>query len=129
MTLQELNEHYHLRSRLYNENQTLRSLHDTAYPKTHLSDMPHAPGIKDRVGDLAVEIADLSERIRLMQEKADRQAEDIIAFVNTIDDGNMRTILRLRFLRCLTWGEVAAVIGGRNTEEGVKTACYRFLAP
>lgn len=129
MTLQELNKHYHLRARMNDESQTLRSLYDTAYPKTHLSDMPHAPGIKDRVGDLAVEIADLAERVRFMQEEVNQQEKDIIAFVNTIDDGNMRTILRLRFLRCLTWGEVAAVLGGRNTEEGVKTACYRFLAP
>lgn len=129
MTLQELNEHFHLRSRLNSESQTLRSLYDTAYPKTNLDGMPRSPGFKDRVGDLAVEIADLTERVRFMQEEVGQQEKTIVAFIDTINDGNMRTILRLRFLRCLTWGEVAAVIGGRNTEEGVKTSCYRFLSP
>lgn len=129
MTLEELNEHFLLRTRLNNENQTLRSLRDAAYPKTNLDGMPRSPGFNDRVGNLAVEIADLSERVRFLEEEVNRQEKNVLAFITIIDDGNMRTILRLRFLRCLTWREVAAVIGGRNTEEGVKTACYRFLSP
>ena len=128
MTLQELNTHLQLRMRLSSEEQTLRALQEAAYPKTNLDGMPKASGLKDRVGDLAVEIADLKERIRYMREEVQRQEAPIKDFLTVVDDGNMRTILRLRFLRCLTWGEVAAVVGGRNTEEGVKAAFYRFLA-
>lgn len=128
MTLQELNAHFQLRSRLNSEEQTLEALKEVAYPSQALDRIPKTPGYKDRVGDLAVEIADLQERIRFMREEIDRQEADITEFISSIDDGNMRITLRLRFLRCLTWGEVAEVIGGRNTEEGVKTACYRFLS-
>lgn len=39
----------------------------------------------------------------------------------------IRTILRLRFVRCLTWKEVARTIGGRNTSDGVRMTVYRYL--
>ena len=52
----------------------------------------------------------------------------VTEFVESIENDQTRMIFRLRFLRCLTWGEVAAVIGGRNTEDGVKSACYRYLS-
>ncbi|HJF02223.1 hypothetical protein [Flavonifractor plautii] len=93
-----------------------------------MSGMPHAPGVRDKVGDLAVEIADMTERIRYLKEEIDRAEAAVTEFVESIENDQTRMIFRLRFLRCLTWGEVAAVIGGRNTEDGVKSACYRYLS-
>ena len=49
------------------------------------------------------------------------------AYIGTIADSRTRMIFQLRFLRCLTWDEVAAIIGGRNTVSGVKMICYRYL--
>ena len=126
--MQELNAHYQLRLRLNREQQTLRGLQGTAYPNIGLNGMPKAPGVTDRVGNLAVEIADLRARLDDMSKEIEKQQKGISSFFETINDGNIRTMLRLRFIRCLTWGEVAGVIGGGNTEEGVKTACYRYLA-
>lgn len=93
-----------------------------------MSGMPHAPGVRDKVGDLAVEIADMTERIRYLKEEINRAEAAVTEFVENIENDQTRMIFRLRFLRCLTWGEVAAVIGGRNTEDGVKSACYRYLS-
>lgn len=93
-----------------------------------MSGMPHAPGVRDKVGDLAVEIADMTERIRYLKEEINRAEAAVTEFVESIENDQTRMIFRLRFLRCLTWGEVAAVIGGRNTEDGVKSACYRYLS-
>ena len=114
MTLQELSQHYDLRRKLKKDEGILAALREAAYPKSPvLSDMPHAPGVRDKVGDLAVEIADMSERVRYLREEITRQEQEV--------EG-------LRFLRCLTWGEVAGVVGGSNTEDGVKSTCYRYLA-
>ena len=85
-------------------------------------------GRRDKVGDLAVEIADMTERIRYLKEEINRAEAAVTEFVENIENDQTRMIFRLRFLRCLTWGEVAAVIGGRNTEDGVKSACYRYLS-
>lgn len=82
----------------------------------------------DKVGDLAVEIADMSERVRYLREEITRQEQEVEAFISSIQDEYTALLFRLRFLRCLTWGEVAGVVGGSNTEDGVKSTCYRYLA-
>ncbi len=128
MSLKELSRYYRLHMRLERNQEILRSLENAAHPVAQsLTGMPHAVGVTDKVGDLAVEIADLKNRIRALQAELDREETKLNRFISTIENDQTRTIFRLRFLRCLTWGEVAAVIGGRNTEKGVKNICYRYL--
>lgn len=48
MTLQELSQHYDLRRKLKKDEGILAALREAAYPKSPvLSDMPHAPGVRD----------------------------------------------------------------------------------
>lgn len=129
MTLQELSQYFKLRERLARDEEMLESLRAAACPGAQvLTGMPHASGVKDKVGDLAVEIADMEERIRFLKAEIKREENKVTAFIASIENDQTRLIFRLRFVRCLTWGEVAAVIGGRNTEEGVKSICYRYLS-
>lgn len=128
MTLQELSQYYKLRERLTRDVEILGSLEAAACPGAQvLTGMPHVPGVRDKVGDLAVEIADMKERIRYLQGEIAREEALVAGFIAGIENDQTRMIFRLRFLRCLTWGEVAAVIGGRNTEAAVKNVCYRYL--
>lgn len=129
MTLEELNRHFVLRKRLDRAKEMLASFRAAAYPGAQvLTGMPHAPGVSDKVGSLAVEIADLESSIEFLQGEITREETKIVAFISGIEDDQARMILRLRFLRCLTWGEVAAVIGGGNTEGSVQKICYRHLS-
>lgn len=128
VTLQELSQYFKLREQLARNEEILESLEATACPRAQvLTGMPHMPGVKDKVGDLAVEILDMKERIRFLEEEIAREDVKVSAFIAGIKNDQTRMIFRLRFLRCLTWGEVAAVIGGRNTESAVKNMCYRYL--
>ena len=128
MTLQELSHHFKLRERLERDTELLKSLEAAACPGAKvLTGMPHAPGVRDKVGDLAVEIADLKERIRYLENEIEVEEQEVTRFITAIPDEQLRVIFRLRFLRGLTWGEVAAVVGGRNTEEAVKSSAYRYL--
>lgn len=128
MTLKELNRHFALRERLSRAKEMLASLRAAACPGAQvLTGMPHAPGVSDKVGDLAVEIADMENSINALLSEIAQQEAKINSFVSTIENDQTRMIFRLRFLRCLTWGEVAAVIGGHNTEAGVRMVCYRYL--
>ena len=130
MTLQRLNEHFELRIRLVKAQEMLESLRAAACPGAAvLTGMPHAPGVKDKVGDLAAEIADLDARIEYLEAEIKQDEREVLEYIRAIDDDQLRLIFRLRFIRCLTWGEVASVIGGRNTEDAVKSACYRYLSP
>ena len=106
----------------------LASFESKAYPSAQvLTGMPPVIGIRDKVGDLAAEIADIKEQIAVLQRAIVQEEQRLEVLISGIEDDQTRMIFRLRFLRCLTWGEVAKLIGGRNTEAAVKNACYRYL--
>ena len=44
-----------------------------------------------------------------------------------LEDSQMRQILLLKYLRGLSWRQVAMGIGGNNTEDGVRKRAERFL--
>lgn len=128
MTLAKLNQHFELIEKRAKAQDMMRSLREAAYPgAANLTGMPHTPGVKDKVGDLAAEIADLDARIAYLEDKISESESTILPFVRNIDDDQTRLIFRLRFLRGLAWKEVATVIGGHNTEDSVKSICYRHL--
>lgn len=128
MTLQDLSRYYKLRERLGRDEEILASFEAKAHPGAQvLTGMPHAPGVHDRVGDLAVEIADMRDQIAAIKREIDIEEKRVSSFISNIENDQTRMIFRLRFLRCLTWGAVAEVIGGRNTEDSVKKVCYRYL--
>lgn len=128
MTLDELNEHLGLLEDL----ETTRAIRESFLTKANpgaasMTGMPHSSSVKDKVGDLAVEIADLDTQVEILEWAVENSAKRIIPFISGIKDTQTRMIFRLRFLRRLTWGEVAAVIGGKNTKSSVKNICYRYL--
>lgn len=128
MTLEELNEYFRLLGRLNKARELLASLEASAAPRSpHLDGMPHVPGYSDRIGSLAAEIADTREKISELEDEVRWEGVDVARFIDSIPDYQARLIFRLRFLRGLCWGEVAAIIGGGNTEGGVKKICYRYL--
>lgn len=78
--------------------------------------MPHTPGIKDKVGDLAAEIVDMDARVGFLEEEVKASEGQIMPFIQGIDDDQTRLIFRLRFLRGLAWKEVAS--GHRRPQFG-----------
>ncbi len=128
MTLQELSKYYKLHERLERNREMLSSLYAAAGPGAQvITGMPHAPGVRDTVGDLIVEIEDVKGEIKRLEIEMGRVEREISSYIETIPDIQTRLIFRLRFLRCMTWDEVADTIGGRHTVSGVKKTCYRYL--
>lgn len=129
MTKQDLDRHLELRQQLENDREMLAALEAAAGPRTQLLDgMPHTLGVGDPVSYLAVEIADMRETITRREAAVARSEMAVKAYIQTIEDSLTRMIFRLRFIRGMTWKEVAAAVGGRNTENGVKNVCYRYVA-
>ena len=128
MTLQELSKYYKLHERLERNREMLSSLYAAAGPGAQvITGMPHAPGVSDKVGDLAAELWDLQDRINYLESRCDEEKKKLEKYIGAIKDDQTRMIFRLRFIHCMTWLQVAEAIGGRNTESGVRSICYRHL--
>ena len=128
MTLQQLNQHAELRRQLAKAERLRESLRAAAEPGAQvLTGMPHAPGYQNKLCDLAAEIADLSNEIARLRAYIREREPEIADFINSIWDGQTRTIFRLRFLRGMGWGDIARAIGGGNTASSVRIICHRYL--
>ena len=53
--------------------------------------------------------------------------DKVKGFIDNIDDSLVRQVLHYRYSKCMTWRQVAYVIGGRNTEESVRKIAERYL--
>lgn len=127
MTLQKLNKCIELRERLETAYDIVDSLKMAAYPKSpSLTGMPHSSSATDKVGDLAVEIADMMDKIQRLEDELEALENEIEIFLKTVDDERIYTIIKLRFIKALTWQEVAECLG-RYSEESVRKLCYRYL--
>lgn len=62
---------------------------------------------------------------RLSELKQKRQ--EIVNFIMSIEDPQIRLIVKLRCFNLLSWNAVADRIGGMNSEYTVKKRFYRFL--
>ena len=126
--MQDLSKYYNLVQRIHRAEELLAGLQSAASPGAQLlSGMPHPSGVKDKIGDLTAEIADIQQLIRELKQIAEQERAKAVAYINDIDDEQTRMIFRLRFLHCLSWQGVAEIIGRKNTASGVKSACYRYL--
>lgn len=128
MTLQELSKYYDIQMTLEKDREALERLRQRITPASpQLTGMPHTPGVRDKVGDLAVELADMDERIRWLEELAAQEKPKVEAYCKGIVDARMYLVFRLRFIRCYSWAEVAGVLGKGYTEDGVSRMAYNYL--
>ena len=130
MTLQELSKYYKLHERLERNREMLSSLYAAAGPGAQvITGMPHAPGVSDKVGDLAAELWDLQSKIDYLEQRCAEEKKKLEKYIGGIKDDQTRMIFRLRFIHCMTWPQVAETIGGRDTANSVKLICHRYLKP
>ena len=126
MTLTEISRYFHLNETIQKNREALKFLRERAEPAApSLNGMPHASGVKDSTGRLAVEIADMDARITYLEEQAEQERDKAVAFCATIQDARLYLIFRLRFVRCLTWAEVA----DRSEERRVGKECRSRWSP
>lgn len=128
MTFETLRHHWELRQQLEKHENLLCELRHSAQATSHAPDgMPRTKGVSDKVGTLAIVIVDLEERIAYLKKTIAAEEGDISAWISGIEDPLVRQIFRLRFLCGLSWADVAQTVGGRNSDSGVRTACYRYI--
>lgn len=126
MTLEKLSEYYNLLQRLSRAEELLEALRSAAQPGAQvITGMPQVQGVRDKLGDLGAEIADMEQSIGALRREAEEARREVADYIAGIEDDYTRLIFRLRFLHCLSWGEVAGMM--KCSESAVKNICYRYI--
>ena len=128
MTNKELSQLYYLNKEIKQLESNLMELETTAYKATsNLTGMPGSGKCSDKVGRYAAEIADLKALINLNIEKCWHEKRRLERYIQSIDDSLIRQIFFLRYIELKKWEDVAASLGGNNTENSVKQIHSRYL--
>lgn len=61
------------------------------------------------------------------EEKLDEQISEIEEYLNSIDDSQMRRMIKYKYIEELSWQQVAERMGGGNTADGCRMAVDRYL--
>ena len=128
MTLKELSQLYYLNREIEMDQRRLWELEAKALPVAQaITGTPHSTGVVDKVGEYAAEIADLRGIIEAKHQQCLYERSRLERYIVGIDDSFLRQVFTYRFISGLPWRQVAAYIGGGNTEEGCRKAVKRYL--
>ena len=128
MTFEELNRHLDLLRELQKAQERLERLCLKAYPGAqNLDGMPHGSDVRDKVGELAVEIAEYRAEVDALRQQVKASGKRVDRFIRSVSDKDVRLILRLRFQRGFQWKEIADYCGAYITEASVKKSVYQFF--
>ena len=111
MKEKDLNQYYSLNLEIENLEEQLSELHEKEIKAIKMTGMPGSGGTSDSVGKLASEIVDLSDLINLKLKECIIARNRIERFIASIQDSEMRLILRMRHIDRKSWEEIGDKLG------------------
>ena len=127
MTLAELNGHLDMLTQLQEAKESLSNMQARILGASQYDGMPHAHEAARRTENLSIILEGQLETVNRLERIVKTSEAPVREWIETIDDNRTKLIFSLRFLAGMKWESVAYYIGGRNTTESVKMACYRYL--
>lgn len=130
MTLNELSQLYWLNREIEMDQERLAELEQkaTSISSPNLSGVPGSSNHFDnKIQRYVADIVDLQMIILAKQQQCIHERNRLERYIATIPDSLTRQVFTLRFINGLPWRQVAAHIGGNNTEDSVKKTCYRYI--
>lgn len=130
MTMKELSQLHWLNLEIDRDKQHLAELEARATsPGGHnMSGMPGGGGAGSSVESDAIAIIELKEQIRGKLARAMAERDRITAYLDGVEDAQLRLIMHLRFVDGLSWAQVGASVGAGYTGDACRMACKRYLA-
>lgn len=128
MTLQELSQLYHLNREIEMDQRRLDVLEAKVFPGAQaMSGTSCGSADLRRLELYAAEIADLRGIIAEKQKDCILERNRLERYIAAIPDSLTRQIFTYRFINGLPWSQVAACVGGNNSDKSVRMLCYRYL--
>lgn len=128
MTIKELSEAYYIQKIIDRYDEKIAQLYASLEPGgMNFSGMPSDHSPKNRIEEVVAKVDEIKRKKRLEEIKQNEAKKKVERFIDECGNPQIRIILMYRFVDFLKWEAVAAKLGGGNTEDSVKKACYRFL--
>lgn len=67
------------------------------------------------------------EKLRLRYESLLEVTNEVLDFIDSIEDSHMRMIITYRIIENYSWSQVADAMGGGNTDDSVRKAFVNFI--
>lgn len=99
-----LNKLYYIKIDIENIKKEIESIPTISSPQ--LTGMPHGSGISNPVVSYVIKKEELIERLNQKIAKYTEELARIENIIDSIDDIEIRTIARMRFVLCLSWEEI-----------------------
>ncbi len=117
MTKQELSRLYWLKREIAENQRRLQKLEEAAHQCTsQLTSAPTFGGNCDKSGNLAAQIVDLKDLLTQEIQQACEEYKQLIRYISSVNDPQMRLILSLRYVDGLKWKQIASRIGLRDEQ-------------
>ena len=112
MTKKELCQLYYLKKEIKAQQKRIKELEVAATScSVNVNGLPSGKGITDKIGNYAAQIADLKSILDLNFKKYFYELKRVNRYIQSIEDNQMRKILTLRYIKGLTWQNIAYEIG------------------
>lgn len=128
MTLKEISAYYIFRQRLIRYQNSLAALRAAAENITsRLDGTPSSGTATDRVSHYVGLIAQLEAEIEKKNKDMQEAKKAVLTYISKIADSYLQTIFLLRFIECLSWADIAILVGNEGAADSIRMACYRYL--
>jgi hypothetical protein len=103
-----LNKLYYLKIDIENIKEEIRSLPTISSPQ--LTGMPHGTGVSNPIESYFLKKEALIEKLNQKIEKYTEELIRIEGVIERIDDPEVRSIARMRFIQCMRWEDIGEKI-------------------
>ena len=121
MTNKQLSQLRYLKKEIKMHQERLTELQALAEIKSSvIKGMPMSKSISDRIGYSVIKIIGI-------QDALSKLCEELIDYIESVDDPIIRMILTYRYINNFSWEKTAFKIGGGNRASGLKKRLYRYF--
>jgi hypothetical protein len=111
MTIDELSKYHNIKIEMKQLEETIEELESTIIGSSKITGMPTSlHGNSSPTERIGLKLAQLKSKLVNKKDKLIDEAQKIEEFIDTVDDEEIRIIIRERFLNGKTWDEIAKII-------------------
>lgn len=108
MTIDKLASYSHLKKEIEQIDSTIYELEKTIIGSSKINDINIASGrISNPTEQLGLKLSKLKEKLNLKKEELLIKLDEIEAFLSTVTDLEVLTIIRIKYINCKSWNDVA----------------------